>query len=74
MPVKRRIFKNCDFHVTDKAWEIWLTVANAGLIRYEKLAAKLGLPVFVTMPHIQQLIKGWVGIDRKVEAECSNFI
>jgi hypothetical protein len=28
------------------------------LIRYEKLAAKLGLPVFVTMPNIQQQIKG----------------
>ena len=65
MPVKRRISKNRDFHVTDKAREIWrsgraekiyLTSADAGLICCEKLAGELGLPVFVTMPNIRRLI------------------
>ena len=65
MPIKRRISKNRDFHVTDKAREIWrsgraekicLTAADAGLICDEKLAAELGLLVFVTMPNIRQLI------------------
>jgi hypothetical protein len=70
VPVKRRISKNRDFNVTDKAREIWrsgraekicLTSADAGLICDEKLAAELGLPVFVTMPNIRQLIDelGW---------------
>ena len=65
MPVKRRISKNRDFQVTDKAREIWrsgraekicLTSADAGLICCEKLAAELGFPVFVTMPNIRRLI------------------
>ena len=65
MPIKRRVSKNRDFHVTDKAKEIWrtgraekicLTSADAGLICCEKLAAELGLPVFVTMPNIRRLI------------------
>jgi len=65
VPIKRRISKNRDFNVTDKAREIWrsgrdekicLTSADAGLICNEKLAAELGLPVFVTMPNIRQLI------------------
>ena len=65
MPVKRRISKNRDFQVTDKAREIWrsgraekicLTSADAGLICCEKLAAELGFPVFVTMPNIKRLI------------------
>ena len=65
MPIKRRISKNRDFNVTDEAKEIWrsgraekicLTSADAGLICCEKLAAELGLPVFVTMPNIRQLI------------------
>ena len=65
MPVKRRVSKHRDFHVTDEAKEIWrsgraekicLTSADAGLICCEKLAAELGLPVFVTMPNIRRLI------------------
>jgi len=70
VPVKRRIYKNHDFHVTDKAKAIWrsgrakkiyLTSADAGLICCEKLAAELGLPVFVTMPNIRRLIDGLGG-------------
>jgi len=65
VPIKRRISKNRDFNVTDEAREIWrsgraekicLTSADAGLICDEKLAAELGLPVFVTMPNIRRLI------------------
>ena len=65
MPIKRRVSKNRDFHVTAKARAIWrsgraekicLTSADAGLICCEKLAAELGLPVFVTMPNIRRLI------------------
>ena len=65
MPIKRRTSKHRDFHVTAKARETWrsgraekicLTAADAGLICCEKLAAELGLPVFVTMPNISQLI------------------
>ena len=66
MPIKRRVSKNRDFHITVKAKEIWrsgraekicLTAADAGLICCEKLAAELGLPVFVTLPNIRQLIE-----------------
>ena len=65
MPVKRRTSKSRDFHATDRARDIWrsgraekiyLTSADAGLICCEKLAAELGLPVFVTMPNIWRLI------------------
>ena len=65
MPVKRSISKHRDFHITDRARDIWrsglaekicLISADAGLICCEKLAAELGLPVFVTMPNIQRLI------------------
>jgi len=65
VPIKRRISKHRDFHVTDKARDIWRsgraekicpTSADAGLICDEKLAAELGLPVFVTMPNIRRLI------------------
>ena len=69
MPIKRRISKHRDFHVTDKAREIWrsgraekicLTSADAGLICCEKLAAELDLPVFdlpvvITKPNIRRL-------------------
>jgi hypothetical protein len=37
--------------------KICLASADAGLIRCEKLATELGLPVFVTMPNIRQLIE-----------------
>jgi hypothetical protein len=62
LPIKKRISKHRDFHVTTKAREIWrsgraekicLASAEAGLIRCEKLATELGLPVFVTMPNIR---------------------
>jgi len=65
MPGKGHAPKYSDFQVTDKAREIWrssraekicLTSADAGLICCEKLAAELGLPVFVTMPNIRRLI------------------
>ena len=75
MPVKRRTSKSRDFHVTDKAKEIWrsgraekicLTSADAGLICCEKLAAELGLPVFVTMPNIRRLINELSGSIEKL--------
>jgi hypothetical protein len=65
VPIKRRISKHRDFRVTAKAKEIWrsgrtekicLTSTDAGLICDEKMAAELGLPVFVTMPNIRRLI------------------
>ena len=71
MPIKRRTSKHRDFHVTDKAKEIWrsgraekicLTAADAGLICDEKLAAELGLLVFVTMPNIRRLIDDLSGL------------
>jgi hypothetical protein len=39
-----------------KADKIYLTSADDGLIRYEKLTAELSLPTFVTMPNIRRLI------------------
>ena len=42
--------------VDSRAEKICLTSADAGLICCEKLANELGLPVFVTMPNIRQLI------------------
>ncbi|MDC0431192.1 hypothetical protein OAL97_01550 [Paracoccaceae bacterium] len=71
MPIKRRISKHRDFHVTDKARDIWrsgraekicLTSTDSGLICCEKLAAELGLPVFVTMPNIWRLIDELSGL------------
>ena len=71
MPIKRRTSKHRDFHVTDKARAIWrsgraekicLTAADAGLICDEKLAAELGLLVFVTMPNIRRLIDDLSGL------------